>query len=313
MKQDKTYHAGLDIGSTTAKLVLVDATDQLIFSRYQRHYARILDAVPDTGGIAFDTLQVLTQWAYPNRLYHAASWVARQPDHIQMIQLNSFGCGPDAVAMEENRQILEAGAKNHTLIKVDDIAATGSVRLRIRSMVESLVRRTHKNSRKPMVRKTTPGFEKKDRTKKINQRFERFRFYTPFHDIRKVADKAGRILSLVNQFGEGWLIPGEIACLAEDGINHVISVQPFGCIANHIVSKGVEKRIKTLYPDMNLLYLDFDAGTSEVNIRNRLYFMVEAVKESNFFDPDNGKRIAVSIKFHAIPRKTGSNRSMDIM
>ncbi|MCA1795617.1 MAG: hypothetical protein LC660_17425, partial [Desulfobacteraceae bacterium] len=84
-------------------------------------------------------------------------------------------------------------------------------------------------------------------------------------------------------------------------------------IANHIVSKGVEKRIKTLYPDMNLLYLDFDAGTSEVNIRNRLYFMVEAVKESNFFDPDNGKRIAVSIKFHAIPRKTGSNRSMDIM
>jgi predicted nucleotide-binding protein (sugar kinase/HSP70/actin superfamily) len=113
---------------------------------------------------------------------------------------------------------------------------------------------------------------------KINRRFRRFRFYTPFHDIRQVADKAGRILSVVNQFGEGWLIPGEIACLAEDGVSHVVSVQPFGCIANHIVSKGVEKRIKALYPDMNLLYLDFDAGTSEVNVRNRLHFMVEAVK-----------------------------------
>lgn len=93
-----------------------------------------------------------------------------------------------------------------------------------------------------------------------------------------------RILSLVNQFGEGGLIPGEIACLAEAGVTHVVSVQPFGCIANHIVSKGVEKRIKTLYPDMSLLYLDFDAGTSEVNIRNRLYFMVEAVKAAGLKD-----------------------------
>jgi predicted nucleotide-binding protein (sugar kinase/HSP70/actin superfamily) len=114
--------------------------------------------------------------------------------------------------------------------------------------------------------------------KKINRSFQRFRFYSPFHDIFKVARKAGRILSLVNQFGEGWLVPGEIACLAEEGVNNVISVQPFGCIANHIISKGVEKRIKTLYPDMNLLYLDFDAGTSEVNVQNRLHFMVEAVK-----------------------------------
>ncbi len=53
------------------------------------------DAVPDTSDKGFDSLQVLTQWAYPNRLYRAASWVARQPDHIQMIQLNSFGCGPE--------------------------------------------------------------------------------------------------------------------------------------------------------------------------------------------------------------------------
>jgi len=54
----------------------------------------------------------------------------------------------------------------------------------------------------------------------------------------------------------------------------VVSVQPFGCIANQIISKGVEKRIKDIYPDMNLLFLDFDDGASEVNVLNRLHFML---------------------------------------
>ena len=112
------------------------------------------------------------------------------------------------------------------------------------------------------------------RIEKINSGFRHFR---PFHNIRDMAAKAEPILNLASQFGEGWLIPAEIAAFSEDGINHVISVQPFGCIANHIVSKGVEKRIKDLFPEMSLLFLDFDADTSEVNILNRLHFMVENV------------------------------------
>jgi len=97
----------------------------------------------------------------------------------------------------------------------------------------------------------------------------------PFDDINAIAEKASHILTMTHQFGEGWLIPGEIAAFAEQGIHQVISVQPFGCIANHIVSKGVEKRIKALYPAMSLYFLDFDAGMSEANIRNRLHFMIE--------------------------------------
>ena len=112
------------------------------------------------------------------------------------------------------------------------------------------------------------------RVEKINSGFRHFR---PFHNIRDLAAKAEPILNLASQFGEGWLIPAEIAAFAEDGINHVVSVQPFGCIANHVVSKGVEKRIKDLFPEMSLLFLDFDADTSEVNILNRLHFMVENV------------------------------------
>lgn len=72
------------------------------------------------------------------------------------------------------------------------------------------------------------------------------------------------------QFGEGWMLPGEIATLYRHGVKNILSLQPFGCIANHIVVRGVEKRIKSLFPDINLLCLDFDGGVSEVNRINRM-------------------------------------------
>ncbi|OKY83578.1 MAG: hypothetical protein BHV63_02255 [Alistipes sp. 56_11] len=61
-------------------------------------------------------------------------------------------------------------------------------------------------------------------------------------------------------------------------MNNVVSLQPFGCIANHIVSKGVEKRIKTLYPQMHLLSLDFDSGVSDVNVTNRLMLLTDNIR-----------------------------------
>ena len=91
--------------------------------------------------------------------------------------------------------------------------------------------------------------------------------------------KAGKIVSLANQFGEGWLIPAEVAAFVDDGVNQVVSLQPFGCIANHIISKGIEKKVKELYPNLSLLFLDFDNDISEVNIINRLQFMIMTAKE----------------------------------
>lgn len=505
----------------------------------------------------FEDVQVVTQWAFPNRIYNAAKWVARKPDNIQMVQLNSFGCGPDAIVTDEVKEILNAAGKNHTLIKVDEVTSPGSVRLRLRSMIESLKARPQQNRPDPLPRKDflrfcredkkrtiwapffsedysaylpavfrnagyhltvlprpdrksvdiglqyanneicypgvivigdiikalknnqyrprdiaigitqtggqcrasnylplirkaminagfddipiisvtaspeiidQPGFHinwlmktkilfvatmfsdciakmyyataPREKTKgqsqairhhymervgpcivkseyskmfklldqavdafntipvhkkelpkmgvvgeiyakynyfanqdlvhwlirqgiepvlppivdyflqdlvnfrenikagirrrkvadllgtpiewlimtyreKINALFSKFRYGTLFEDIKQVAQKASKILTMTHQFGEGWLIPGEIAGFAEQGVNHVISVQPFGCIANHIVSKGMEKRIKQVCPDMNIYYLDFDAGMSEANIRNRLHFMID--------------------------------------
>ena len=100
-------------------------------------------------------------------------------------------------------------------------------------------------------------------------------YFIPLGNVYEEAEAASEIVSLNAQFGEGWLLPGEIASFAHKNINNVVSLQPFGCIANHIIAKGVEKRIKTLYPKMNLLSLDFDGSVSDVNITNRLLLFID--------------------------------------
>lgn len=512
------------------------------------------DALSDCFNNVSQKLNVISQWSYPNRLYNAAWWIGSKPANFQLVQLNSFGCGPDAIASDEINEILQQSCKNSTLLRVDEISGTGSLRLRLRSLIESLELKTEsiKSKRQKKIR----NFEKEDinrviiaplfsdiyspflppifelagyklknlpppdkesveyglkfanneicypatiiigdimkfldkgdynpdeiaigitqtggqcrassylslirkamisggyehipvisvssgsgilnsqpgfninwknilktafiaslyadsiakmyystvarevetgisknllekylkqvhfliRTKNhkdvfillenaiiefnnievvdtvlpkigivgeiyvkynsfgnlniinwlIEQKFEvivppltefftqffvnfradkkehlakarlmdlykkfleikadslirkfekinsAYRYYTPFHPIRRIAEKAERVLNLANQYGEGWLIPAEIAGLAEDGVNNIVSLQPFGCIANQVISKGVERRIRDLYPHVNLLFLDFEDGTSEVNLLNRLHFM----------------------------------------
>jgi len=110
--------------------------------------------------------------------------------------------------------------------------------------------------------------------KKVEKITSKFRYYQESESIFAKAEAASEILNLSNQFGEGWLIAGEVAHYARKGINKVVCIQPFGCIANHVVAKGIEKRIKEFYPDMNLLYLDIDGGVADVNLQNRLHFMI---------------------------------------
>lgn len=520
------------------------------------------DSVLDAVNALSPELQICSQWSYPNRLYAAASFVASQPKNIQFVQLNSFGCGPDAIVTDECKSILEAGGKTCTIIRVDEITATGSVRLRLRSIIESI----RLNSHQPLIakpRKSSATFQVEDKQRrtilapfisefyspivpaifalsgykleilpkpdknsvewglkycnneicypatiivgdvikalhsgryhrdevaigitqtggqcrassylslikkamsnsgfndipivslsvddmkedsqpgfkmnmfkslpptffamlfsdslskmyysiaareivkgqsaqlrdayiarlediiklrlgnkaifnllteavdsfnqvatvdkpcpqigivgeiyvkynsfgnqnsidwlveqgiepvipsmleffsqvfvnydsnidnnllrksymsylyyffekitdkyihKTNKILANFKYYQPFHNIRDMATKAQQILNLSNQYCEGWLIPAGIMTFAEQGINDVISLQPFGCIANHVVSKGVEKRMRDIHPKLNLLYLDFDDGAGEVNVLNRLHFMVSSLK-----------------------------------
>lgn len=112
---------------------------------------------------------------------------------------------------------------------------------------------------------------------KVNAIGSKFRYFTPFENIFEKAELARPIISLNAQFGEGWLIAGEMATFASQGITHVVSLQPFGCIANHIVEKGIENKIKKIYPQINILSLDFDSSVSEVNIANRLLLFINNI------------------------------------
>ncbi|MGA1820119.1 MAG: acyl-CoA dehydratase activase [Thermoplasmatota archaeon] len=518
------------------------------------------DSIPISGN-GLSGVGVLTQWQYPNRVYKAVQWASLQ-DNLEVVQLNSFGCGPDALVCDESRTILSEAGKNYTLIRIDEVSSPGSINLRLRSMMESIEMRGLGKRFQPIKRKTTPPYMAKDRPKKIiapdfsrfysplitsamrqqgydidilppadresveiglkycnneicypaiivigdilkallsgeydpkevvagitqtggqcrassylsllnkalvtagfedvpiltittsnlplnyqpglkinkmkllrmgvqgvffadsimqmyyatavrevrkgeadslakkyidlaseaidrghemelidlldravfefnkvetdnreyptigfvgeiyvkynpfanfyvvdwmvehgievivppiadffaqeylNQRFHvesntkgrdlkywisypeewyakyqmrryekvrmKFKHYRRNHYIGHLSKNARDVVAMVDQFGEGWLIPAEIGAFAEENVHNVVCVQPFGCISNHIIGKGVEKALKAKYPDLNVLYLDMDAGSSEVNLYNRLSFIVRSARE----------------------------------
>ncbi|NLF80269.1 MAG: 2-hydroxyglutaryl-CoA dehydratase, partial [Clostridia bacterium] len=78
-------------------------------------------------------LRVLDQWMYHTRLYEAADFVSRQ-DNLQLVQLNSFGCGPDSIAAEQAGEILRPKHKLHTVIKIDEVSNLGAIKIRLRSL-----------------------------------------------------------------------------------------------------------------------------------------------------------------------------------
>lgn len=117
------------------------------------------------------------------------------------------------------------------------------------------------------------------RIRQINTICNHFRYFRPFSDIYSDAEAAKPIVNLAAQFGEGWLLPADVVGYLHDGINNVLSLQPFGCIANQVISKGIEKKLNQLYPQLNMLSLDFDSGVSAVNITNRLLLFLDKIKE----------------------------------
>ena len=115
------------------------------------------------------------------------------------------------------------------------------------------------------------------RIRQINKAASHFRYFRPFTNIYDDAKEVKGIVSLAAQFGEGWLLPADIIGYIRDGVNNVISLQPFGCIANHVISKGIEKRLHERFPQLNLVSLDFDSGVSEVNVTNRLLLFLDSI------------------------------------
>ena len=115
------------------------------------------------------------------------------------------------------------------------------------------------------------------RLRQVNKAAGKFRYFRPFTNIYDDAKDVQGLVSLAAQFGEGWLLPADIVGYIRDGVNNIISLQPFGCIANHVISKGIEKRLHDRFPILNLVSLDFDSGVSEVNVTNRLLLFLDSI------------------------------------
>ena len=107
-----------------------------------------------------------------------------------------------------------------------------------------------------------------------------FRYFVPFADIYTEAANAEKVINLQAQFGEGWLLPAEILSLYHSGVTNVVSAQPFGCIANQIISKGIEHRLRRECPGIRILSLDFDSGVSDANVTNRLLLFTSNIAPS---------------------------------
>ena len=88
------------------------------------------------------------------------------------------------------------------------------------------------------------------------------------------------ILSIGNQTGEGWFLTAEMVEYIENGVNNIVCVQPFACLPNHVVGKGVIKTIRDMYPQANITPVDYDPGASETNQTNRLKLLMAVAKDN---------------------------------
>ena len=101
------------------------------------------------------------------------------------------------------------------------------------------------------------------------------------HDMVDLATRAQSIISLGTNAGEGWLLVAEMMQLIEDGCPNVIVAQPFACLPNHVVGKGMFRELRRRYPEANVVSIDYDPGASEVNQLNRIKLMVATAHKYN--------------------------------
>ena len=110
--------------------------------------------------------------------------------------------------------------------------------------------------------------------------FRKSRHFTPPSPIRTIASYAEPIVSIGNQTGEGWFLTGEMVELIREGVPNIVCTQPFGCLPNHVVGKGVIKTLRKRYPESNIVAIDYDPGASEVNQLNRIKLMLSTAQKN---------------------------------
>ena len=110
--------------------------------------------------------------------------------------------------------------------------------------------------------------------------FKKSKHFTAPISIYQTAEYAKTIVSIGNQTGEGWFLTGEMVELIHSGVNNIVCTQPFACLPNHVVGKGVIKELRKQYPLSNVVAIDYDPGASEVNQLNRIKLMLSTAQKN---------------------------------
>ena len=115
--------------------------------------------------------------------------------------------------------------------------------------------------------------------KKIIGLTEKYGF-EPLHDFEHLRKCADKVINQGVKMGEGWLIPAEMAALAETGTDNIVCAQPFGCLPNHIAGKGTIRTLKEMYQYENIVAIDYDTSATKVNQENRIKLMLSTAREN---------------------------------
>ncbi len=110
--------------------------------------------------------------------------------------------------------------------------------------------------------------------------FAKSKHFSPPVSIYTLVDYAKPIVDIGNQTGEGWFLTGEMVELIHSGVNNIVCTQPFGCLPNHVVGKGVIKELRKRFPHSNIVAIDYDPGASEVNQLNRIKLMLSTAQKN---------------------------------
>lgn len=116
--------------------------------------------------------------------------------------------------------------------------------------------------------------------RELRKALEQSSRFEPPTSIKQLGEFASPIVSLGNQTGEGWFLTGEMVELIHSGVKNIVCTQPFACLPNHVVGKGVIKELRRKYPDSNIVAVDYDPGASEVNQLNRIKLMLATANKN---------------------------------
>ncbi|MEL7570651.1 MAG: 2-hydroxyglutaryl-CoA dehydratase [Eubacteriaceae bacterium] len=115
---------------------------------------------------------------------------------------------------------------------------------------------------------------------KVTHSIKKHSTFRPMQKFEHIRSLVKGYVSTGNKMGEGWLLTAEMLELIDCGVDNIICTQPFGCLPNHVVGKGMIRKIKKNFPDSNIVAIDYDSGATKINQENRIKLMLSTAKKN---------------------------------